>query len=208
MASNDWYRNTEWNSRIRETFFARLARARSQRDQYLAIQALTLAPRFPKSALELVNVYFETRRSDFHDARALLAKAEAFRSMEEIPKAINAYKDVLVKEAELPHFKTRTCFDLPYLIATNGIVSEYGFALEILADGLDELAFPVDVFLWHAANALMAFDEGRRDEAAEHAIKAIEAAEVKKSGFRFHKNVGLIGKDHLDVTKRLAAIAA
>jgi tetratricopeptide (TPR) repeat protein len=208
MANDDWYRNTEWNERISKAFFDRLARARSQRDQYLVIQALTLSSCFPKAAIELVDTYFETRKDDFDDVRALLAKAEAYRALGELPEAIQAYKDTMAREAEFPSHRTRTYLDLPYLIASEGIRGEYEFALKLLSKGLDDLAFPVDMFLWRAANALIADDLGQTDLAIDHAKRAIEIAEVKKSGFRYHQNVGLVGKEHEKVLKRLVALAA
>ncbi len=158
------------------TRFDKLSRARSQRDQYLVIQALTLTVRVPSATLELVDIYFDTRKDDFEDGRALLARAEAYLSMEKLPEAIQSYKDVLAREAEFPRYRTRTYLDLPYLIASRGVASEYEFALSVLADGLDDKAFPRDVFLWRAANALIASEQGRRDDSADHAKKAIEVA--------------------------------
>ncbi len=63
------------NESIEENFYSKLKRARSQRDQYLAIQALTLADDHPRTSLRLLDEYFVSRKDEFDDVRALLAKA-------------------------------------------------------------------------------------------------------------------------------------
>lgn len=208
MAMDDWYRNTNWNERIKDAFFARLSRSRSQRDQYLANQASYLAARVPEAALELVDTYFQTRTNDFHDVLALLARAQAYHAMDNLAETVQAYKEVLAREVEFPRHLTTTYLDLPYLIASKGVSSEYEFALSVLDTGLDRLMFPVDVFLWEASSALIAFDQGRMEVAVGHAKKALEVAEVKKSGFRYHQSVGLVGKEHQRVLKKLARMVA
>ena len=61
MSSEDWYRNKEWNSEIEEFFYMKLKRARTQRYQYIVIQALSLTDNHPDISLRLVDEYFETR---------------------------------------------------------------------------------------------------------------------------------------------------
>jgi hypothetical protein len=139
---------------------------------------------------------------------AYLAKAEAYTAMELMPQTIQAYKEVLAREAEFPKHRTQAYLELPYLIASKGVSSEYDFALSTLADRIDDITFPVDLFMWHAANALIAFGQGRRGDAADQAKKAVDVAEVKKSGFRYHQNVGLVSKKHQSVLKKLIELAS
>ncbi len=207
MSHGDWYRNTEWNDEVEEAFFAKLARARSQRDQYLVIQALTIAPHRPDVALRLVDGYFERRKDDFDDMRALLARAEAYRHQGDIASAVKAYKAVLHREAEFPNRRTRTRLELPFLIACDELSAEYDFALSVLEKGLDIAAFPVDYFLWHASKALIASVQGRHSEAREAAVQALEAAQVRRSGFRYHQNLGLVGEQHQQTIKNLIRLA-
>lgn len=78
-AKEEWFRNTKWDASIAEVFFAKLERARSQRDQYLAIQATALVRSHPKTALDLTDMFLQERRSNssLELLRALEARAEA-----------------------------------------------------------------------------------------------------------------------------------
>ena len=153
MSSEDWYRNENWNASIEEHFYSKLKRTRTQRDQYLVIQALTLADTYPEVSLRLVNEYFESRKDQFDDIRALLAKA-----------------------------------------------NEYANAVDVLNEHVDRLTFPLDYYKWHASKALINND-------GSEAQKALDAAKVKRSGFRFHQDVGLVGKEHEKTIKHLCKIS-
>lgn len=89
---------------------------------------------------------------------------------------------------------------LDQYMATQRIENEYDNAIQVLNENKDRLMFPLDYFMWHASKALI-----QRD--GEQASKALEAAQVQKSGFRFHQNVGLVGKEHVATIKQLRKIS-
>jgi hypothetical protein len=64
-APSEWFRNKRWSTEIEQSFFTRLARSRTQRDQNLVIQAVELVDSRPDVALRLIEVYFESRTSRF-----------------------------------------------------------------------------------------------------------------------------------------------
>ena len=200
MSSDDWYRNKNWNASIEEHFYSKLKRARTQRDQYLVIQALTLADNHPEVSLRLVNEYFESRKDQFADVRALLAKANAYRTLNDLDGCISAFKEVLGREREFPNHQTGVYLDYPYLVATQKIENEYANALDVLNEHVDRLTFPLDHYKWHASKALINND-------GSEAQKALEAAKVKKSDFRFHQDVGLVGKEYEKTIKHLCKIS-
>jgi hypothetical protein len=200
VSSDDWYRNKNWNASIEEHFYSKLKRARTQRDQYLVIQALTLADNHPEVSLRLVNEYFESRKDQFDDVRALLAKANAYRTLNDLDGCISAFKEVLGREREFPNHQTGVYLDYPYLVATQKIENEYANALDVLNEHVDRLTFPLDHYKWHASKALINND-------GSEAQKALEAAKVKKSDFRFHQDVGLVGKEYEKTIKHLCKIS-
>ena len=200
MSSDDWYRNKDWNESIEEHFYSKLKRARTQRDQYLVIQALTLADKHPKVTLRLVDEYFESRKDQFDDVRALLDKANAYFALNNLETCIAAFKEVLGREREFPKHQTGVYLDYPYLVATQKIESEFSYALDVLNEHVDRLTFPLDYYKWHASKALI------RNDGFE-AKKALDVAEVENSGFRFHQDVGLVGKEHQNTIKQLCKIS-
>lgn len=200
MSSEDWYRNENWNASIEEHFYSKLKRTRTQRDQYLVIQALTLADTYPEVSLRLVNEYFESRKDQFDDIRALLAKANACKTLNDLDGCISAFKEVLGREREFPDYQTGVYLDYPYLVATQKIENEYANAVDVLNEHVDRLTFPLDYYKWHASKALINND-------GSEAQKALDAAKVKRSGFRFHQDVGLVGKEHEKTIKHLCKIS-
>jgi tetratricopeptide (TPR) repeat protein len=196
MATDDWFRNESWNPNVEEVFFGRLAKSRSQRDQYLVIQALTLASAEPAVALRLVDLYFESKRRPFEDVRALMARAKAYQSMGSLQDAIEALKQALEVERQKPNHKTTAYVDYPYLVATNRLASEYPDAKSILFERVRDVMFPLDKFKWNASLAIIEHESNNPDQARKHARAALEAAGTTKSGFRFHRRLGLVGNNH------------
>ncbi len=202
MARDRWFRNTEWSHEIENAFFSKLSRARSQRDQYLVIQANTLHENHPAITLKLVDYYFETKHGEVHDVLALLARARALVTLDRIDSAMNAYRAVLDREREYPKQRTTTWVDYPYLVATRAIEAEFGYARHTLDDPLLRLPvlFPVDRYMWHAAKALI-------DNDPIHAKQALAAAKTKSSGYKYHPRVGLVSEEHANTVAKLTRLA-
>jgi hypothetical protein len=199
MSSDDWYRNNEWNDEIEVAFYEKLRRARSQRDQYIVIQASYLSDSFPLISLRLIREYFETRTDKYEDVRAYSARSCAFMSLGEIDNSMKAYRAVLKREDEFPNHQTTAYVDYPYIVATQAIETEYKNVVDVLNKYQCRLMFALDKFKWHASFALINND-------SQHAKLALDAADVKRSGFRFHQDVGLVGKEHANVIKVLCKI--
>jgi tetratricopeptide (TPR) repeat protein len=205
MATDDWFRNTEWNSSIEEAFFNKLGRAR-RKEQYLRIQASTLASSHPKVALRLLEEYF-TLKDDFDHAQAHVDRATAYIALNRLDQAIASYESAIEREREFPELQTQAVLDLPFLIATRRIEQLYDRCIELLSASQGHLMFPVDHFRWHAANALILSARGRTSTAREHALQALVAARKDKSGFSYHPSVGLVGDRHQDLRKELERLS-
>ena len=104
----------------------------------------------------------------------------------------------MVKD-EFPNHQTTAYVDYPFIVATKAIESEYKNVISVLNKYQCRLMFPLDKFKWHASFALINND-------CEQATLALDVAKVKRSGFRFHQDVGLVGKEHANVIKALCEI--
>jgi hypothetical protein len=89
VAADDWFRQANWTEQIEREFFVKLAKTRTQRDQYLAIQAMTLANAQPEVALRLVDIYFKTKTTSFNDVRALDARARANQALGRVSESVS-----------------------------------------------------------------------------------------------------------------------
>ena len=191
MSSDDWFRNTEWNAESEAVFFAKLRRAK-RKEQYLRIQASTLAASHPEVALRLLNEYFKLD-DKFDHAQAHVDRATAHLAMGNSDGAIQSYEEALRREKEFPNLQTQAYLDLPYLIATRRVDRLYDRALQLLATFQSRLVFPVDHFRWHAATALILSVNGDLSEARSSACTALNWAGKTHSGFRYHPTIGLVG---------------
>lgn len=204
--SADWFRNTTWDGIIERAFDEKLRRAR-RKEQYLRIQACTLARSHPEVALKLLERYFELQ-DDFDHAQAHVDRATALLALGRVGEALAAYEAALTREAVFPNLKTQAYLDLPYIVATRGIRDQYRRARELLDLHESRLMFPVDRFRWHAAQALIAADTAEAGSVRGHAERALEAANRDHSGFRYHPAVGLVTPQYEAVVKKLESLCA
>ena len=200
MSSDDWYRNYDWNSEIEVEFYKKLKRARSQREQYIVIQASYLSDKYPKITLSLIDRYFDTRKDQYHDVQAHQVRAEAFMVLGDTAKAMKSFRDVLEREDEFPNHQTTVYVDYPYIVATQFIEDEFENAIATLDKYVGRLMFALDRFKWHASKALICDDP-------QQASLALDAAQIKRSGFTYHPNVGLVGEEHAEVIEVLHEIS-
>jgi hypothetical protein len=208
VAADKWFRQTNWSDQIEREFFLKLAKARTQRDQYLVIQAITLADTEPEVALRLVDTYFKTKTTRFDDVRALDAKAQANQALGRVSEAVSTMKEILEAERERPSFKTTTFTDFPFFVAVNRLSSEYDAALQTLIDRESDLAFPISRFKWHAAMSIINAELQNLTLAKVHAKLAIDAKSIGHSGFRNHPALGLVDDRFKDLVTQLRRIAA
>jgi tetratricopeptide (TPR) repeat protein len=199
MSTAEWFRNPVWNDQVSAAFEAKLNRAR-RKEQYLRIQASTLAERRPEIAHLLLDRYFQMP-DQFDAAQAHVDRAKAYVAQNFLSEAIAALERALSREAEFPQSRTQAFIDLPFLVARRGVRERYARARQLLEQHRDRVMFPVDIFKWNTACALIARDLG--EPARDFAQAAPQAAQTKQSGFRDHQEVGLVGTSLHDVEQQM-----
>jgi tetratricopeptide (TPR) repeat protein len=204
--SADWFRNMSWDDAIERVFDEKLRRAR-RKEQYLRIQACTLARSHPEVALKLLDRYFELD-DDFDHAQAHVDRATALLALGRVDEALAAYEAALAREAVFPTLQSQAYLDLPYIVATRAVRDQYMRALELLGQHESRLMFPVDHFRWHAAHALIVAATGETGPVRNHAERALQAASRDQSGFRYHPSVGLVTPQYEAVVKKLKTLCA
>jgi hypothetical protein len=171
----DWYRNRNWDSAIEAEFYSRLARSRSQRDQYLSIQVCELAQTHPRAAKDLAAFYFESRTDNFNDGRVLGALAKASLAINNCEDALHYFLKDLEFEQRHPNYIGLSRFHFPLLVAVMGHRSSYRDALAVWEKYDCAALFPVHQFEHAAAKSLIFFDLGEKTTAWAHADKALRA---------------------------------
>ena len=93
------------------------------------------------------------------------------------------------------------------LVATREIRCYFGEALDLLLQKKSQTLFPVDRFQWHAACSLITAALNDSEAAKEHALRALEAAKLDHSGFRYHPKIGLVGPQFTSIEQRLLELS-
>src|SRR5258708_26192781 len=204
MGRDDWWRNTSWSEDIEAAFFNKFARARNK-SFYLRNQARFLESSHPEVALRLLDHYFALG-ADSSEAEAHFYRARAHVALRSMDAAVIAFEAVLAREDAVPNFRTWAFHELPVLIATERMSARYDSAIQVLMKHKDWLTFPIQLYQWHGALALILHAQGQTSEAENEAKQALDAAKMTHSGFQHHPNVGLVGGTADEFGNRLRQI--
>jgi tetratricopeptide (TPR) repeat protein len=202
MSRDDWFRNKKWDAATEAHFNEKLRRARDKA-QPLRIQAGYLVNTDPKAALALLDRYFALG-DHFDIAQAFLDQAEAHLTLGVQEEALRSLENALQRERKFPSVKTQAWSRYALLVAEKRLDHLYDGALRVLRENpLSSLPLPVEGFLWNAAFALIADARGQRQHAAETAAKALEFAALRRSGLRYHRDIGLVGAQYDELKHEL-----
>lgn len=211
--AEDWYRRKTWTPKDREEFFARLRRSRGafHKSQYVRIQACELLATQTHeaylAALELLDMILQEWFDDAQLALVYHHRAECFSGLGDLPRAIEAYRQVFQAQRDRKGGLTMAHLDFGWLVATTPLPELFDEALAALCEFHTDM-FPLDRYRAGAIQALILDSQGKREQARSHASIALEAAAATHSGFRYHPKVGLVASPDRKVHERLLSLAA
>jgi tetratricopeptide (TPR) repeat protein len=130
----DWYRNAEWSPTIADEFETRLARARTQKAQYLTLQGIALIPAHPGVAADLLQ-RAAAMGDSFDRVRALAALAQARLALGDPEGALEAYEAALELQVAQPQMIAAQPADYLFVIGYFGSLGRLSGAL-LMADAM------------------------------------------------------------------------
>jgi tetratricopeptide (TPR) repeat protein len=174
MSDDDWYCRKTWTRKNREEFFRRLQRSRTayNKAQYAVIQAEQLAATGKReayvAALELLNMALAKWPEDVQVVRAQDAIAGCFVGLGDLPRAVDAYRQVFKTQRLDPFWLTAAPLDFGWLVATTPMPELYDEALAVL-DEFPADTLPVQRYRTSVIRALILAARGQETQARSHA---------------------------------------
>jgi hypothetical protein len=210
--AHDWYRRKTWTPKDREEFFTRLRRSRSafHKAQYVRIQAYELLNSRTReayfAALELLDMIMAEWPESSQLTSVYHHRAECFAGLGDLPRAIEAYRQVFRTQRERTRERTDAHLDFGWLVATTPMPELFNEALAVLCEFHHDM-FPRDRYRAGAIQALILDSQGKCEQARSHASIALEAAAATHSGFRYHPRIGLVTSPDRKVHEKLQSLA-
>jgi hypothetical protein len=211
MKTDDWYRNTNWNSKIASDFESRLKRAKKSynKAEYLRIQANYLLnsrnKRLQQIGVQLINrlfVEFYDEESSVICGKELigdyLLKNKKFNEAENYYREVFEYynkkqnRSGTSGNAELKIAKT--------ILAAN-VAEKFEEAYTICENfPLNYLLFNDEKFYYASLRAQLSQKIGKINESVKFAKAAIEISKNKAPQFGKHKTLGLVKTTQKELT--------
>ena len=203
MATDDWYRNTNWDSKIETDFEARLKRSRGafHKAQYLRIQASYLLDSSDKDIQqvgvrlmdrlikdypteEFSTIFGHEQLGDYYFKTDDFSKAEVHFSL---------VADHYINKNTRGGTSGIADLKLAETILTANWADKFDKAYKICKDfPLKTLMFNSDKYYYSVLVAKLCDRLNKKDEAKENALTAIEISKITEPQFNRHKTVGLV----------------
>ena len=142
MAADDWYRQTEWTEQSAALFEEKIARARSQKAQYFAIQAILLWPKHPDVALALAERGIAASEEGWIDPRLPMARAYARLQLGQVDAVLAEFEQTIALQRRQGGLYTSAALDYVFTAAYFEREDHYEKALAILDDFRPGSPFP------------------------------------------------------------------
>ena len=208
----EWYRRRTWSAEDATEFEEKLSRARSQRCEYLRIQALTLIAEGDRELAEPAIVLAQRALQEdpggifCPELFCIIARASAILGQE--GDTIEYYRQAVDAEGK---GKIRCCayLEFAWFVVTQGISRLYNEVLKLVGESMEQpdLTFPVAQYKYFGVLACVSEALGDRDNAVRMARNAIKAANKEASPFSRHPRSGLVESKHTAIFEKLERLA-
>jgi hypothetical protein len=194
--ADEWFRGPDWRAETQELFAARLARARSQRPQYLRIKGHNLAFADDGAVRQagrelLIRVLAEHADDELQVAMTCLDLANSLARDRRWDEAADYYTRVVT--SRFGGFTDQAALAFAEAIIEAGWIDRYDEALRLLERSAGwQSPFPIERFHWNLAGARIARAQGRAQDAAKLAAQALAEADIKTPPFQRHPDIGLV----------------
>lgn len=208
--SKEWYRRSRWSSEDANEFENKLMRAHARnRPQYLRIQAHHLAEAsLHAPALHLLDRVLMEYPGDLFIAQTHHQRADLLLRLGKHEEAIAAYRQAMEAQRKTPNVRTGAYLDFSWIVANTSGTPLLDEAIEVLREFGGGETFPISIFKYFGVLAIIHAAKGNLPLASSHAKKALSAMDAKESGFRYHRDLGLVRDVDPNIIKRLKDIAA
>lgn len=192
MSADDWYRRTTWTEQDQQEFFEKLKRSRTSynKAQYLRIQAYYLQDINTQAALDLLDNMITNWPEQSALPQAYLQKAQCLIKLKDNNGAIEAFRNSF--KSEKSKVSTQAYLKFSLFVIKNNLTSLFEESLAMLELGESITIFPKDIYEYYGIKAIIFEHDNKHEEAREFALKAIEASQKTESGFKYHKDIGLV----------------
>jgi hypothetical protein len=137
-------------------------------------------------------------------------RAECLRDLRRDHEATAAYRATFAEQRRRSSYLTNAHLDFAWWIATSDRRELFDEALAVLEEFSrgGAITFPATVYLAEGTRAIIEHARGSKARAAMHARLALEAANARHSGLRYHPKVGLLESRDEEAHAKLVAISA
>ena len=194
-----WYTKNTWTKEDEEEFFNRLKRAREHnRSQYLHTQAFALIetnePELLDVAESLLNKSLKEYPNDtFNKSSAFNFLGDIYKQRGDYQTALEYYQDSISFENDNSNSpQTSSYLSYSELIIKTQQIDKYSIVESLLFNRLDSVILPIQKYKIASILSVIYQTKNNHELAQHYAEIAEKNATAETSGFRYHKELGLV----------------
>ena len=130
--------------------------------------------------------------NNFEKGSALHTLGDIYKLKGNYQLAMDFYKQALDLETIYPNVITQAYLDYSELVIKTGKENLFDELEKLLSDRYSELTFPIEKYKVNSILSIINANKDRQEQAQKYADLAEQFATAEKSGFRYHKYLGIV----------------